>query len=423
MKSDRKNNILEYVARDLEAAVLPQVAAPQIRFLVGAMSSLLRELASERPEIDVAAAGGLRAALDAAIAARPGSEGARDAAYRQSGSGSRDGAGAAEGPLGPITAAMLEPYLRLSARYGAVSDVEVAQTPGGFSKETFLVSFRANGEPQRLVLRRDPAFSPLGSVVTEEYPLLRALDGAGLRTPQMLWVEADPVHFGAPVIAMSRVEGSADVSKWTGDPVLAREIVDQAADLLARLHAPATLELHRPRAVIPGADGVTPLEMVTDMRRWWTRMAQHAPLVDTVFDWLEANAPAAFVRKALLHGDFGFHNLLIDKGRIAGLLDWEFSHVGDVAEDLAYARPFIEQVLPWEEFEALYRAHGGPQVDPASVHFWGVFGVLRIGLGCYATLGEIDRHNPRLDAKASYVAVSFAEPFVIDAAKLALKGP
>ncbi len=107
---------------------------------------------------------------------------------------------------------------------------------------------------------------------------------------------------------------------------------------------------------------------------------------------------------------------------IAGLLDWEFSHVGDVAEDLAYARPFIEQVLSWAEFEQLYRAHGGAEVDPGAIHFWGVFGLLRIGLGCFATLGEIDRANLRLDAKASYVAVSFAEPFVIDAAKLAL-GP
>lgn len=422
MSADRKNQILTYIARDLEAVILAQIPSQQGKFLVGAMSSLLKDLAAEQPAMTVATGGGLQATYDAAIAARPGSEGARDAAYRQSGSGARDQGGADGGPLAPITAAALLPYLQHSGRYGVVSDVEVAQTPGGFSKETFLVSFRADGQAQRMVLRRDPAFSPLGSAVGEEFPLLSALAGSGLPIPQMLWLEPDTAHFGAPVVAMGRIDGSADVSQWTGSPDLAHAIVDQAAGLLARLHEPAMLALCEPRSVIPGGQGDTPLAMVQHMRRWWIAMAQDAPLVEAVFDWLEGNAPAAFVRRALLHGDFGFHNLLIHDGAIAGLLDWEFSHVGDVAEDLAYARPFIEQVLPWKAFEPLYRAHGGPEVDRAAVHFWGVFGMLRIGLGCYATLGEIDRANPRLDAKASYVAVSFAEPFVIDAARLALKG-
>lgn len=421
MKPDRQNQILQYIARDLEAVILPQLSSQQGQFLVGAMSSLLKEMVADRPAMDGARGAGLQAALDAAIAARPGSEGARDAAYRQSGSGARDAQAVSDGPLTPVTADQLQAYLAASGRHGPITELEIAQTPGGFSKETFLVSFRADGELHRMVLRRDPVFSPLGSTVVDEYPLLDALGATGLPIPAMLWMEADPAHFGAPVVAMGRFEGSADVSRWTSDPVLSRTIVDEAASLLARLHDPASLSLHEPKPVIPGADGDTPLAMVRALRRWWDAMAEEQPLVEAVFDWLEGHAPAAFVRRALLHGDFGFHNLLIHEGRIAGLLDWEFAHVGDVAEDLAYARPFIEQVLPWPEFDALYRAHGGPVVPAEAVHFWGVFGLLRIGLGCYATLGEIDRHNARLDAKASYVAVSFGEPFVIDAAKLALK--
>jgi aminoglycoside phosphotransferase (APT) family kinase protein len=144
-------------------------------------------------------------------------------------------------------------------------------------------------------------------------------------------------------------------------------------------------------------------------------------LVEAILAWLEQHAPRSFARRALLHGDFGFHNLLVHEGRITGLLDWEFCHVGDVAEDLAYARPFVEKVVPWCKFEALYRQFGGTTVSAAAVDFWGVFGILRIGLGCYATLHEIDRGNMCLDTKAAFVAQSYARPFVVDAARFILR--
>ncbi len=39
----------------------------------------------------------------------------------------------------------------------------------------------------------------------------------------------------------------------------------------------------------------------------------------------------------LVHGDFGPQNVLIEHDRINVLMDWEFAHIGEAVEDLAWA--------------------------------------------------------------------------------------
>lgn len=421
MTNDRARTIIDYVCRDIDAVIAPELTSPRAQFLAGAIKSLLQGLDnSALSGADMAPGAGLAELLQAAERQRPATGGAREAAYQQSGSGLAVGAQQGEGPIAPIDAAMLTAWFAGRDDYAWVEEVDVSQTSGGFSKETYLVTATGGGRQEDMVLRRDPRFAALTSTVIDEFPLLSALGVHDLPIPRTLWLEADPAPFGAPVMAMARIVGSADVATWSQDPETARGVIGEAARLLARLHEPDLLTAYGAAQSIPGSNGDTPAAMVTDLHSFWRSLDRVDPLVDGVFDWLEKHAPAAFARRALVHGDFGFHNLLVAHGQLAGLLDWEFAHIGDAAEDLAYARPFIEQVLPWAEFETLYHAHGGAVVEPAAVHFWGVFGILRIGLACHATIAQIDAANPRLDTKAAYVGMSFATPFVIDAAKLAL---
>lgn len=422
MIDDRARRVIDLICRDFEAILEPELTSPRARFLAGATKSLLQMVRqSTAPAEEEAPAGDLASTLAATLARLPDTGGAREAAYQQSGSGLKTDAAAEQGALSPIDAPMLLAYLKEKPGYEWVAEVTVSQTSGGFSKETYLASVTGGDRLEDLVLRRDPPFSPLHSTVIGEYPLLSALGGHALPIPTVLWLEGGEAAFGAPVMAMARLSGSADVAHWSQDPATARTIIDDTARLLARLHEPDLIEAFGQSKAIPGSNGDTPAAMVADLRAFWRGLGIRDPLVESLFDWLEAHAPAAFTRRALIHGDFGFHNLLVENGRLTGLLDWEFAHVGDIAEDLAYARPFIEQVLPWEEFEALYHGHGGSAADPSAVHFWGVFGIFRIGLACHATIAQLDAGNPRLDAKAIYVGLSFATPFVVDAAKLALK--
>jgi aminoglycoside phosphotransferase len=50
----------------------------------------------------------------------------------------------------------------------------------------------------------------------------------------------------------------------------------------------------------------------------------------------------------LVHGDFGPQNMLfdIDRGEVTGLLDWEFAHLGDHIEDLAWAEWIVRMHHP-----------------------------------------------------------------------------
>jgi tRNA A-37 threonylcarbamoyl transferase component Bud32 len=49
----------------------------------------------------------------------------------------------------------------------------------------------------------------------------------------------------------------------------------------------------------------------------------------------------------LVHGDFGPQNMLLDaSGQVAALVDWEFSHLGDPIEDLAWAEWIVRTHHP-----------------------------------------------------------------------------
>ena len=54
--------------------------------------------------------------------------------------------------------------------------------------------------------------------------------------------------------------------------------------------------------------------------------------------WLPAAVPPDDGRVTVIHGDFSFHNLLIDpaSGRVAAVIDWELSTLGSPMGDLAY---------------------------------------------------------------------------------------
>jgi len=58
-------------------------------------------------------------------------------------------------------------------------------------------------------------------------------------------------------------------------------------------------------------------------------------------------------------------------------VDWEFCHIGDPAEDLAYVRNTIGGAIDWEAFLAAYQAAGGPQVSPERLRFFQIWGHLR----------------------------------------------
>jgi aminoglycoside phosphotransferase (APT) family kinase protein len=48
----------------------------------------------------------------------------------------------------------------------------------------------------------------------------------------------------------------------------------------------------------------------------------------------------------IVHGDFGPQNVLIEGDRITALVDWEFAHIGQPVEDLAWAEWIVRMHHP-----------------------------------------------------------------------------
>ena len=129
----------------------------------------------------------------------------------------------------------------------------------------------------------------------------------------------------------------------------------QAAQLLARLHrslADAPVEA-RPIDTSPVVE--TPDLDDVELDQWWTGFV------------------ASHTRHQALHGDYYRGNMLVDDGRVTGLVDWDNAHIGPAIQELAWAawewtdaseQYDVERCAP---FLAEYDAAGGPAPAPDPV--------------------------------------------------------
>jgi aminoglycoside phosphotransferase (APT) family kinase protein len=161
-------------------------------------------------------------------------------------------------------------------------------------------------------------------------------------------------------------------------------LVQTLAQILARLHSlPPLEELGDLTESIRVVQWRAPLGecvhgYIDEYRALFERELHFSsPAMVTLFGWLLDNIPPTHGKPVLLHGDIGFHNFLFHEGRLSAVLDWEFGHLGDPAEDLAYACNTLGEALDWDSFHAAYRAAGGNEVDAQRVHFFRVWGHVR----------------------------------------------
>ncbi len=81
------------------------------------------------------------------------------------------------------------------------------------------------------------------------------------------------------------------------------------------------------------------------------RAAQVLRLLGSLLVSLQQVSPSAVpglvgTGPVLVHGDFGPQNVLIEHDRITALVDWEFAHIGQPVEDLAWAEWIVRMHHP-----------------------------------------------------------------------------
>ena len=202
----------------------------------------------------------------------------------------------------------------------------------GGSRALSFIEVDRNGERVPLVLRLEEGggFSGTEISVAREAAVYAALADTDVPVPRVVGVAPE----GAAVL-LERVSGTGELRALDDDT--RRVTLEHFVDALATLHNVdvASLDLDGlPRPTTPEEHARLDLAM-------WRRIArEHVPNLDPLARyagaWLDAHAPGRVQRTVLVQGDTGPGNFVADDGRITGIVDWEFAHLGDPMDDLAW---------------------------------------------------------------------------------------
>jgi aminoglycoside phosphotransferase (APT) family kinase protein len=289
-------------------------------------------------------------------------------------------------------------------------------SPGGHVKQTAIFSLRPNDVlPCNLVLRRDLPNSITGTSVTDEYPVIERAFGIGLPVPKPILIEADPAVLDGRFMIMTEVVNAVPAGTYFPEERryaprnMGPEFGKEVAAVLARLHT-ATRSAS-------GGPVVDRVELVRQSYEEWQRLPQQSFSLgaELAFAWLFSHPLPANRPHCMTHGDVGVHNMMVRDGHLAALLDWELSHPGDPAEDLAQCRMMLlPDVMPWEDFVREYVAAGGDEeaCESTSVAHYCVWTYIKHGV-MNATLRHIYLSGARDDIIAASVATHYYYRLVV----------
>ena len=319
----------------------------------------------------------------------------------------------------------LNGYLR--ERYPALPEepiVTMTVSPGGQTKRTVLFQIASNPSlPERLVLRQDMAFNITGTVVTDEYVTLKRVFELGMPVPEPLLVEADESVLGGKFLIMREVEGAQPAGTYFPEEraylgsAMGPGFGHDVAGALARLHS-RTLDGDAEAAARSRLDRE---RVVAEFQQKWPRLGNPALslIADLGLAWLLAHPVADQRPRCLVHGDVGAHNMMARDGRLAALLDWELTKMGDPAEDLSQVKMMLlPDVMPWDEFKASYVAQGGPPAacDSHPVAYYCIWTYLK-HLGLNTQLWVYFMNGERDDAPAASIAGFFIDRLLLYVAR------
>jgi aminoglycoside phosphotransferase (APT) family kinase protein len=174
--------------------------------------------------------------------------------------------------------------------------------------------------------------------MAREARVQRALATTRVPVASIVFVESSAQTLETPFYVMEKVNGhvirDAMPPGYAQTPEDRRKIAHALVDTLVELHGiePASVGLEdfgRPEGFL-----------ARQVRRWRGQSeatrSRDVPELDALAAALEANLPAS-PPPVIVHGDFRLDNCLMDSadpGRVAAVLDWELSTIGDPLADL-----------------------------------------------------------------------------------------
>jgi aminoglycoside phosphotransferase (APT) family kinase protein len=279
-----------------------------------------------------------------------------------------------------------------AAKLGPV--VKARLLPGGASKEAWAVDL-ADGT--KLLVRRASVGVIHRDTLTleQEFAVLEAAVAAGVAAPR-------PVEYlgeieGREAFAMERIEGETIGRRIVRDPPPA--LPEQMAVQLARIHTIAPLDF------LPRGDVIERFYAELDS------VEEPHPAIEYGLLWVRERL-ASEREPTFCHGDFRIGNLAVGDGGLVAVLDWEFAHVGDPVEDVAW--PLVRAwrfgaddrrlggVGEVEPYLERYNDLTGRAIALDELDVWEVLGNVKWAIGC---LTQCRRHLNGQDRSVEYAVL------------------
>jgi aminoglycoside phosphotransferase (APT) family kinase protein len=255
---------------------------------------------------------------------------------------------------------------------------------GGASRTTWAFDAVTDDARRLLILRTGPP-DDVHAGMELEARVQAAAAAAGAPVPHVLLADDSVATLGHPFLICEEIKGETIVRR------IQRQLKDPQG--LLRQCAQAVAAIHRADTDVPG---LTREDPVGQWRERLDGMGDTTATFEWAFRWLHLNRPGP-TDHVLVHGDFRMGNLIIDTdarpARLAAVLDWELTHTGAAAEDLAWfcirawrfgapAELGAGGLGGIEDFLDAYEAAGGAPVDRAAFRWWLVLATLRWGVIC-----------------------------------------
>ncbi|MGC0366076.1 aminoglycoside phosphotransferase (APT) family kinase protein [Rhodococcus sp. 27YEA15] len=243
----------------------------------------------------------------------------------------------------------LQRYL-LDSGVPVSGDLRAELISGGKSNLTYGIF----DEESKWILRRPPTagLTPSAHDVAREFRITSALQDTAVPVARTVALCEDAAVTGASFTVVEFVDGQVIRNKADLEPLSAEQI-DRCADnlvaALAALHeidytAVGLGELGRP-------DGYVARQVKLWAGQWSRVKIEDSADVDTLAAALSELVPARS-DSSIVHGDFRIDNTILDSldvTKVAAVVDWEMSTLGDPLADIAmmcvYRHPSLDRVL------------------------------------------------------------------------------
>ena len=246
---------------------------------------------------------------------------------------------------------------------------------GGASKEAWAVDA---GRRELLIRRAAGGVIHQGTLsLAHEFEVLSAAYETGVKVPE-------PIAYlgeieGREAFVMARVPGETIGRRIVKRPPPGLDV--QLAEELAKIHA-----------IPPGR--LPFLEQGDQVTRFYAELDsidEPHPAIELGLLWVKERLPKPR-ELTVVHGDWRIGNIAVDENGIVAVLDWEFAHLADPIEDLAW--PLVRAwrfgvddrhlggIGDLEPYVERYTELTGREVTTDELRVWEVFGNVKWATGC-----------------------------------------